>query len=263
MANREVPLDFPATLTKTTLTPNELKSLITSKVHSVLLNSGNFSEIQQRIKERRDNVIQRSSLSVTREGNLDRRRASTETFVAAGIVPAPENQDQNFPGPQRIIDENLHEGLTRTPSEDYTQYLIREEKDCQDKLFQILLPQEGKLDPGLSIVSDGVLQRNNRTLTAIELCNELDKVTRMYATESIEVVKQGLEARRRENEKLEKLRVPCFIATLKRIFLMTLYEDDIFSVRGYNQWRKHALLIASFATLTIALDLFFDHPIEL
>ena len=99
MPNGEIQLRFPATLTKTALTPDELEGLIKSKVDSVLLNSRHFRAIEQKIKNRRDNVIQHSSFSVTRKGNLDRRRAATETIQIAGITPAPTNQSQNSPGP--------------------------------------------------------------------------------------------------------------------------------------------------------------------
>ena len=262
MANREIPPQFPATLRKTALTPDELKSLITSKVDSVLLNLGNFSQIKQRIEERRDNVIKRSSLSETREGNLDRRRVSTETFQNVGITPAPTNQGQNSPSPSKTMDETLHQGLTNIASDDYIEYLSNDEKVCQDKLFTILYSNK-MLDQSLTIPGGGVLQRNGTNLTAVELCNELDRVARLCAAESVDAIKEQRATREERNKQLKPIIVSCFHVTLMRISLKSLHGDDILSVNDYVKWRKHVWLIASFATLTIALDLFFDQPIEL
>ena len=262
MANRQIQPKFAATLRKTALTPDELKSLITSKVDSVLLNSGNFSQIQQRIEERRDNVIKRSSLSVTRKGNLDRRRVSTETFQKAEITPAPTDQDQNTPSPSKTKSKGLHEGLTHIPSQDYTEYLNKEEKERRDELFR-KLSSDGKLDQNLSIPGGGLLQRNNTNLTAVELCNELDRVATLYADESVNAIKEQLPTREERNKQLKPIIDSCFRVTLMRISLMSLHGDDILSVNGHDERRKHVSLTASFATLTIALDLFSDQEIEL
>ena len=263
MPNEEIQLRFPATLTKTALTPDELKGLITSKVDSVLLNSGDFNiRTKQRIKTRRNNVIKRSSFSVTRKGNLDRRRAAKDTIQNAGITPAPTNQSQNFPGPSRTMDETLHQGLTNIDSDDYIEYLSDDEKACQDKLFRNLLSDE-KLDQDLSIPGGGLLQRNRTNLRAVELCNELDRVETLYAAESVNAIKEQLPIREERNKQLKPIIDSCFRATLIRISLMALHGDDILSVNDYDEWKKHVCLIASFATLTIALGLFFDQPIEL
>lgn len=153
--------------------------------------------------------------------------------------------------------------MTNIQSDGYTKYLSKEEKDRQDKLFKMLF-SDRKLDQNLSIPGGGVLQRNNTNLTAVELCNELDKVARLYATEFIHAVRpEQLEAHRTRNEELKKITDTCFRVTLTRIGLMSLYGDNILSVTGHNKWRKHVWLIASFATLTIALDLFSEQPIEL
>ena len=263
MENEEIQLRFPATLTKTALTPDELKGLITSKVDSVLLNSDDFNiRTKRRINARRDNVIKRSSLSVTRKGNLDRRRAATETIQNAGITPAATSQSQNFPGPSRTMDETLHQGLTNTASDNYIEYLSDGEKACQDTLFRNLLSDE-KLDQNLRIPGGGVLQRNGRNLTAVELCNELDRVATLYAAESVNAIQEQRPIRQERNTQLKPIIDSCFRVTLMRISLMSLHGDDILSVNDYDKWKKHVYLIASFATLTIALGLFFDQSIEL
>ena len=260
MANREIQPEFRATLKKTALTPDELKSLITSKVDSVLLSSNTSSEIKRRrIIERRDDVIQCSSLSET-TGNQDKRRKSTKIFQNVGITPAPTDQDQNTPSPSKTEREGLYEGLI--PSENYKEDLIKEEKESQDELFR-KLSSDGKLDQNLSIPGGGLLQRNNTNLTAVELCTQLDSVARSYAAESIDAVQGHLEARQIRNEQLKPIIDSCFRVTLMRISLMSLHGDDILSVNDYDEWKKHVCLIASFATLTIALGLFFDQPIEL
>ena len=160
------------------------------------------------------------------------------------------------------MDETLHQGLTNIASDNYIEYLSNDLKNCQDTLFRILL-RVRKLDQDLSIPGGGVLQRNGRNLTAVELCNELDRVARSYAAESVNAIKEQRPIRVERNTQLKPIIDSCFRATLIRISLMALHGDDILSVNDYDEWKKHVCLIASFATLTIALGLFFDQPIEL
>ena len=59
-----------------------------------------------------------------------------------------------------------------------------------------------------------------------------------------------------QRDELEIMIRNCLTTTISRIALTILNPDDICTRNGYRTWKTHLNLVASFATLTIALDFF-------
>ena len=198
-----------AKIRKVEPTPEEVKELITSKVESVLL-SLNIDGLKKKIEERRDNAIKHLSLKKTRSGNLDGRRLSTATIQRSGTIPAPEDGKRSL-GPRKVETTGLQEFQP-----DYIGYVSSYGKRCQYELFE-MLNYKGMLSDGLIPSADGFLRRNNVALKAVELCNELDSVSRPGLVGRAQARSQILIKKRPKSTKRGQTTI--FLGRLRRIVI--------------------------------------------
>jgi hypothetical protein len=191
-----------------------------------------------RIKERGDNVIKNISYSVTKDGTLDGRRRSTGILQNLGAIPAPNTLQESFPpSPQRA--DGLHQG--------YPAHLNTTIEDSQKRLFLLLKSDRLKLlDESFTVTDNGYLQRRGRQLSTDELCNALDNAAETMAGSYIAGETMIFELMSESEQK--KMINQCFEVTINRAVLTSFIDDD--------RREEHLRTVASFATLTIALDLF-------
>ena len=249
MASREGPT-LAASVKRRGLTRDDIEDLITSKVERIL--PANFQKIGKTIKDRRNNAIKHISIRITSNGDIDRRVSSSSAYQLAEIVPA--RQGQNVPSPIKLSTVDS----TWFNAGNYKENLSDEKKKLQKMLFNILFVNN-LLSDNLSC-ENGHLRNMNRILTAAELCHELDRIAqhihfeirKMFAPDT------PVTARMRDDGTWKNLLSCSLRVTMHRICMMMFYPDDILSRGGHNDLDKHAQLIASFATLTIALDSLFD-----
>ncbi len=139
-------------------------------------------------------------------------------------------------------------------------YMGKTKAEKQQDLWE-KLQKDGKL-PNLDTDADGNLTKEStaQQLSAVELCDVLDEAAKSFVEKFVEsknVQAQNQEHVERRN-KLKAIIDSCIRVMVFRVASMTLFDDDILTSVGYKKWRKHLWLVASFATLTIALDLY-DH----
>ncbi len=258
---------YGMTMKKSGLSPEETRNLVTSKANSLLLPIAagaavDADKMKSRIECRTDNVIKLISLSVNKDGNMHKGRSSTKLLQKLGIIPAPTTDAQKFPSPKKTDEEELHQGLTSADGDQqtYIEYVSKTKAESQRNLWE-KLEKDGKL-PNLVSDADGNLTKEStaQQLSAVELCDVLDEAAKSFVEEFVE--SYNVQAPNQEHvERRNKLKAiidPSFRVTVFRIASMTLFDDDILTSVGYKEWRKHLWLVASFATLTIALDLY-DH----
>jgi hypothetical protein len=174
---------------------------------------------------------------------LDGRRRSTgilQNFVHH-FVPAPNSLQERFPPrPQRADEEGLHQG--------YPAHLNTTIEDSQKRLFLLLKSDRLKLlDESFTVTDNGSLQsqRTGQQLSTVELCKALDDA----ATTMAEYHIAGETILMSESEQKAMIN-QCFEVTINRAVLTSFIDDD--------RREEHLGTVASFATLTIALDLFAD-----
>ncbi len=264
---------YSMTMKKSGLSPEKTCDLITSKANNLLVHeaakaaeaagaAGNADKIKRRIKSRTENVIQKISFSVNKDGSMHKGRISTKLLQKLCVIPAPTTDAQKLPSPKKTNEEKFDQGLTsaRDDLQTYKDYIGKTKAEKQQDLWE-KLQKYGKL-PNLVSDDHGYLKkkRTGQKLSAVELCDVLDEATKSFVEEFVEsknVQAQNQEHVERRN-KLKAIIDSCIRVMVFRVASMTLFDDDILTSVGYEKWRKHLWLVASFATLTIALDLY-DH----
>jgi hypothetical protein len=210
------------------LSPEQTKELVTSKIENLLLPLARDERETMRIKERGDNVIKNISCSVTKDGTMDGRRRSTGILQNLGAIPAPNSLQERFPP--------SHQG--------YLAHLNTTIENSQKRLFLLLKSDKLKLlDESFTVTDNGSLQSQTtgQQLSTVELCNALDNAAETMAGYYI----AGKTFWMSESEQKAMIN-QCFEVTITRVVLTSLDGD----------WQEHLGTVASFATLTIALDLF-------
>jgi hypothetical protein len=244
------------TVTKCGLSPDETKELITSRVNELVQRHVGFIQVDvlipmlQAIKERKDNVIRNLSYAIKEDGYMDQRRVSNKVWLDLGIITSPNNPNE-YPSPKKVYDGGLYN------NGDYKAYLCTLEKQSQKELFGKLFA-DGKLDNDVD--DDGYLVKQDGTkFSNEELCNALDEAAVKFAKQffvDLTAIDSGVTESTEQMKKLDEMIILCLTTTISRIALAILHPDDIFSEDGHKKWKKHLKLVASFAALTIALDLF-------
>ncbi len=267
LLQRQQPPKYGMTMKKSGLSLEETRDLVTSKANSLLLPIAagaavNADKIKSRIKSRTENVIQKISLSVNKDGYMHKSRISTTLLQKLCVIPAPTTDAQKFPSPKKTNEEELHQGLISTSENlhTYMDYIGETKTGKQQDLWE-KLERDGKL-PNLVSDGHGYLKKKptGPKFSAVELCDVLDEAAKSFVEEFVK--SNNVQAQKPEHverrKELEAIIDSSITVMVFRIASMTLFDDDILTSVGYEKWRKHLWLVASFATLTIALDLY-DH----
>jgi hypothetical protein len=248
MANPQLQLNHPTSLTKRGLSPEETKEIVSSKADQIfrVLLAGQDADLN-RIRDREEVVSQCISYSITADGYMDERRCSPPIWQDLGIIPAPMGNDNGrHPGPQKVIDENRFPG--------YLLHLEHVRRNSQTVLWN-LLDMWNLLGEGIDVGDNDFLVRNGQPLSGREVCNELDRITSTLVGWHIQGFINNLAPQ--QPAQLVTMIRNCFTHTISRIALAQLHPYDICNYPlGYTRWKHHLNLVASFATLTIALDFF-------
>jgi hypothetical protein len=245
MENPPQQLNHPITMRKRGLSPEETKEIVSSKadqIFQVLLADG-----ANIIRSRREVVSRCISYSITQYGYMDDQRLSASVWQDLGIVPAPlENDNGKRPGPQKVNDEN------RVPQ--YPGVLENTKIDSQIQLFN-MLQESNLLGQNIIVTDNGFLEIEEQQLSDVQVCNELDDVTGRVVGMHV----QGNGELQQQHDVLKIMIRNCLKTTISRIALKELNPDDICTQDGYTIWKTHSELVASFATLAIALDFLGGH----
>jgi hypothetical protein len=244
MANPPPELNHLITLRKRGLSPEETKEIVSSKadqIFQVLL-----ADDAIRIRIRREVVSRCISYSITQRGYMDEQRLSAPVWQNLDIIPAPTAADKGRrPGPQKVNDEDR---VLQYPGE-----LENTKIDSQSQLFN-MLQEWNLLGQNIIVTHDGFLATEQQQLSHVQVCNELDDVTRRVVGMHV----QGNGELQQQHDDLKTMIRNCLKTTISRIALKELNPDDICTQEGYTSWKTHLELVASFATLTIVLDFFGD-----
>jgi hypothetical protein len=253
-------LNHHITIKKRGLSPEETEEIVSSKVDQVFQHLPPNHMV--RFRERKGNVMKSISYSTTTEGYMDRRRCSPNVWRNLGIIPAPANaappEIAAAAIPERFLSpENVNPSF---PDGNYITYLCNTKMDSQKELFRNMKSDQ-KLDNDIIIANDGYLRKANLVkFSHVELCNALDEAAKKFVQEfhDNDTANIGLEEKMARMTVLKPMIRFCLSATISRIALTILFPDDIATENGHKKWKNYLELIASFATLTIALDLLGD-----
>ena len=225
-------LTHPVTFPKLEILPEELRTLISGKVQSIQRGT-----LTQQITE---SVIEVSKLlgRKTKQNSLEndeRYTISNANYIEVGASPSGLSpQEAASANPDFVANQasDLHED--------------------QEILFSRLI-EDLKLDKEFG-VEGGTLKINGKALTYVELCNTLDEVTKLFMGEERG---NSTTSRMEQGERLKPIYDLCNAVAAKRLSLHATIEDDILDGtdgnQGYQKWKKHITIIASFTALMVSL----------
>ena len=241
MAAQDPGLDYPVSMTKCGLLPEELELGVTSKLISLFAEDDIPKDFEEDIKTLKKCFAPRQCTD--NPSRLDMRRSSSKIAQQLQVLPgnttSPLKAQKDTSGKQGVkkFDKQMQESY---------------HKD-QGELFKLLLAS-GKFPGYVGSTSDtGYLQRaNGEQLSPSEFCNALDAVTRKYIdTEASESTVDGMKPFR---DDLRTVYDKCEMILMKRQCASLATENDIMLEKEYKQWKNHALVIVSFGALVVALN---------
>lgn len=227
-------LEYPVSMKKHGFHPDEFKDIIKSKAESLFKEIKGFKGIV-------DEVIKNFAIQETKDGKGDKRCRSTieaqqhGSDAFSGTNTSPKKTEQNQPGTKNLWQEDL--------------------KNKQQKLFELMLKEGLLADVKIVKSEKGNLKWDDtqKYLSAVELCNTLDKVAMILAKTKVNKSK---------HDRYTDMEGDCTTILYKRIFVANAYDDDILTERGYKEWRKHLWMIASFGALLIGLKILLIKPVK-
>ncbi|XP_028396076.1 uncharacterized protein LOC114520070 [Dendronephthya gigantea] len=249
---------YSTSMSKSGLSPEETKELINSHTSSVFAELQITEEVKKIIEDCKNDVIWKLSYSINKDGNMHKGRRSAELWKELGVIPAPTSDGQGAPSPLKVKEQGLDEGLTSVEesAQSYITHLSQTKDNSQMKLFT-WLHKKGLLGFKCDDVKGVLLKENGERLKCVELCDALDETAKKIVCTYVSDSRAGSATGKHELQtEYEEPQRQCLIVAIFRIATAILQKDNIFSDKGYKQWKKHLWMIASFATLNIALDLF-------
>ena len=227
---------YPTKLTKLGLRREELREVTEEKVKVILQAKGKeLEDVKVSLEEVFKKILRQDSITDPSKSD-GRCRNSNEFYQVSGALP---NQ----------IDSPSKE-KSRNPT------FVAEKTNAyhseQNKLFD-LLNEVCKL-PGENLTwSGGHLCRDETRLTAEELCNTIDKVTRAFFDE-VGQTAGSVTAKQKRGEEMNAM-IECLEKIVaNREVTTSVFADDILSDAGYKKWKIHLNILASFTALWVVME---------
>ena len=229
-------LAYPTKLKKLGLRREELREVSEEKVKVILqAKRKELKDVKVSLEEVLKKILRQDN--ITDSSKSDGRCTSPNAFYqVSGALP---NQ----------IDSPMKE-KSRNPT------FAAEKSEAyhseQNKLFD-LLNEDSKL-PGENLTwSGGHLCRDETRLTAEELCNTIDKVTLAFFDE-VGQTAGSVTAKQKRGEEMNAM-IECLEKIVaNRGVTTSVFADDILSDAGYEKWKLHLNIHASFTALWVVME---------
>ena len=228
-------LTYPFPFHKLEISPQELKDIIERKVSAIWANPLT-STMKTSIGK-----VQKLLGHATNIGNSNsdqRRGEANANYQETGALPSAEVS----PKKAQAQDPEYYGKATRAYQDD------------QKDLFDLLIC-EGMLENTIWLRDDGSLMREGETLTYIQMCNELDEVTKNFFNQP--AVEPSITTGMKEGGRLSEMHDLCNEVVTKCMAAKAAIGYDLLNTDnngGYEIWKNHVYMIASLAALMVSLD---------
>ncbi|XP_078345204.1 uncharacterized protein LOC144630701 [Oculina patagonica] len=241
----------PFIFNKRGLTPNEFEDCLTSKVNELFKDSNtyeiktlltncvtevrkNVAPRENRISERLDKRFLRSLLDLVLNKLLSSNQAT----------PTQDRQDTY--GQQGTV-KGDRRNIAKQHDEHYrlfSNFLIPKFRDV---FHNITVKEETK---GFFF-----REENNEKLTTEESCDVIDQITTKYIDYFFQL-KENPVYPVHYHQKRKELQVEyesCLLVLMGRVAVDWSTENNLMDEKGYNDWKKHVLVVISYAALAVVL----------
>ena len=222
-------LNVPISMLKRGLSPDETEDIVSSKIKNIFTGINLERARETKLNSRKQEVMKCVSYSIRDDGCMDDRRCSPKVWQDLGIIPAPVKEKQ-YQIPQR--EAEIH-------GQQYIDFVNETQQTAKSML-------------------GGFLRRVNvQELPDVELCYVIDNATRFIVQRYMQ---DGADQRQAPIENPKRVIQYCLkIAICQIVSLMRREQPfDILTDADYIEWKSCLGVIASFAALSIVLDLFDD-----